>query len=181
MDAIRAQFRLRGSLDVSAVASAAGVTTATFYNHFDTNEDSIVAAFDVVLQGLVATSDDIVTIALLDDSGPLETMRLYVDREVGLLRADSQLMRAGVALIAHHPGARAVFRRAESIHLAHLVEVLTEAKENSVIDINDPKATAESLLVLAHGVNHPRLLRPRANRLRQQYAAGMALLLTPRT
>lgn len=108
LDALHRQARLGEITSISALSAAAGVTRATFYNHFDTIEEAAwfaaLDSFDHILQ---RAFDERRQGATFETAG-IKSLRLIVE----LLRSEPQLVRLADAFDngSDLPGLAEVFR-----------------------------------------------------------------------
>jgi AcrR family transcriptional regulator len=152
-----------GVLDSGAIASNAGVSTATFYAYFDTHDDAVAAALDISLAAVVNVAERHFHIeALLERS--LEAVIDDIIHEThAVFQAENLVMRAALARLAHHRVIRDVYRRHETRCYDFLARQIKLGQKAGLLRDGDPARRATSLLVLMQGINNPLLTRQDLN------------------
>lgn len=179
MDAVRAELRAAGSFNAELVAARAGCSTATFYSHFATKDDALAGAFDLVLEDLVHHTRELFSQHRLAEDGLEDSIDQLVDRQAAFFRRESLVFRAALARLPERRDLRNSYRRAEAANLAHLVGVIEAGQQQRLIRAALPELLAETVLVLAQGINNPRLLQPKATALRAEVASAILSVLRP--
>lgn len=179
VDAVRAELRATGSFNADLVSSRAGCSPATFYSHFATKDDALVGAFDLVLDDLVDHTTGLFSSERLEADGLEATIARLVDRQAAFFRRESLVFRAALARLPERRDLRNSYRRAEAANLAHLQAVIADAQQRRMIRRAPPDLLAEALMVLAQGINNPRLLALTAGDLRAAIASAIVSVLRP--
>ena len=177
--AVRSELRATGSFTAELVAERAGCSPATFYSHFATKDDALAAAFEVVLGDLVSQAEVHFTLDVVRARGVGQTVRDLVEHQATFFRTESLVFRAALARLPEHRGLRDAYRNAEAANLAHLKSVVSDAQNLGLIRPGSPDVLAEAVMVLAQGINNPRLLRPEAAGLRAEVAIAITAVLAP--
>ena len=147
-----------GALDVAAVAEAAGVSTATFYAHFDSHDSALAAALDLSLEAVIGVSNRLFTVENLLDRGVELVVGDLVREVIAAFRVEALVMRAALARLPHHKGLRDVYRRREAGSHQHLARHVALGQKAGLIRPGDPDQRVTALLVLTQGLNNPLLL-----------------------
>lgn len=154
-----------GSLDVESVATGAGVSTATFYAHFETHDDALAAALDISLDAVVGVAERLFHIEALIENGLPAVVDDLVTGMHEVFRRESLVMRAALARLPLHQPTRTVYRGHESRSLDHLTRQIELGQKAGIVRDGSPVARATSLLVLLQGVNNPMLTKGRIDPL----------------
>jgi AcrR family transcriptional regulator len=167
-----------GALDAAAIASSAGVSTATFYAHFDTHDDAISAALDIALADVVNVAQRHFHIEALIEHGLDPVIDDLIHETHAVFQAECLVMRCALARLTHHRAIRDVYRRHETISYDHLARHIELAQKAGLLGDGDPAHRATSLLVLTQGINNPLLTRQNlnediANQLRRAIVAAL--------
>ncbi len=168
-----------GSLDASAIANSAGVSTATFYTHFDTHDDAISAALDIALADVVGVAQRHFHIEALVERGLDAVIDDLLRETHAVFQAEGLVMRIALARLAHHRAIRDTYRRHETISYDHLTRHIELAQKAGLVGAGNPAHRATSLLVLTQGINNPLLTRQKLNneiatQLRRAMIAALA-------
>ena len=180
VDAVRVELQATGSFTADLVAARAGCSTATFYSHFATKDDALVAAFDLVLHDLAEQTTQLFTTSRLKD-GLDGAIAELVDRQAAFFRKESLVFRAALARLPESRDLRNVYRQAEVANLEHLRSVVSDAQSLGLIRVAPADLLAEAILVLAQGINNPRLLPPAAGNLRSEITTAILSIIGPRS
>ncbi|MCP3854219.1 MAG: TetR family transcriptional regulator [Actinomycetia bacterium] len=168
-----------GAIDVAAISSAAGVSPATFYAHFDTHDDALAAALDLSLRAVIRVSNELFRIENLLERGVESVVEQMVREVVAAFGVEAFVMRAALARLPHHRGIRAVYRHHETTSRDHLARHIELGQKAGLLRAGDPAPRATSLLVLTQGLNNPLLLggRPSPVVIDDLCRSALALLL----
>ena len=175
---------MAGAFTAERVAARAGTSPATFYAHFPTKDEALVAAFALVLEDLVTRTNAVLTIERLLDDGPEATCAALVAALIDVFSADALVFRVALARLHDSRALRDLYRRSEAASLAHLHQFVVRGQAAGLLAGGSPDEIAELVLVLSQGVNNPRLFRARrdgADRaLADGWTAAMHRVLTRR-
>jgi TetR/AcrR family transcriptional repressor of mexJK operon len=136
---------------VDLVASRAGVSKATVYNHFEDKKALFVACFseevDAMRDGLLAL--------LREPEGEVEAALLVIGEQTMTLRLSSAvecLYRHTIAEAARFPEiGRYLFERGPQVFHDALASYLRRWQEKGVLRIDDPRAAAVQFWLLCQG------------------------------
>jgi AcrR family transcriptional regulator len=151
----------RGSLDASAIADAAGVSTATFYAHFATHDDAIAAALDISLAAVVGVAERCFRIEALIETGLSAVVERLVSETHAVFRTESLVMRTALARLSFHQGTRDVYRHHEGRSLEHLTRQIALGQKAHLLRSGPADQRAISLLVLMQGLHNTLLVKKR--------------------
>ena len=170
VDAVHAELRATGTCTAERVAAVAGCSEATYYAHFPTKDDAVAEAFGRALDALDELSRRVFIRDELLAAGPAAVATRVERGLVRYFRAESLVFRAALARLPEHRGIRERYRQTERTVIAHLRDVLGPGP--------DLDSRAEAALVVAQGVNNPRLLRaPASDPVHARVAAALAAAL----
>jgi AcrR family transcriptional regulator len=174
------QIARTGTLNASAIADDAGVSTATFYVHFATHDDAIAAALDITLAAIVDVARRHINIETLLERGVKGVIDDVVHEIHSIFRAESQVTRMAIGRFAHHPGIYDVYRHHEKAGFEHLTRQIELAQRAGLLDAGTPTHRATCALVLMQGINNPLLTKSSldpevAMHLRQAIVAALGV------
>jgi AcrR family transcriptional regulator len=175
--ATRDELAATGAFTAERVAGRAGTSPATFYAHFPTKDEALVAAFGLVLDELVSRTNAVLGIERLLDEGLGGTCTALVSELVGVFSADALVFRVALARLHDSRPLRELYRRSEAASLAHLEQFVVRGQAAGLLTDGPADEVAELVLVLCQGVNNPRLLRARRDRADRALAAGWTAAL----
>lgn len=177
---IRQQIAVSGNFSGEQAAARAGTSVATFYNHFDSREDALIAAYASLMDDLVALVGEHCRIERLLDLGLQEFLAAWLESATAFFRANSALFRLAQGATTTSRGMRDVFRRNESRVLEHYSRFIELGQAASLIRAGDRRSMAEVLLVLSESWNHPLMRRAEpGNPLHQEWTASLVRILAP--
>ncbi len=150
-----------GAIQPEAVAAAAGVSTATFYAHFDGHDDAVAAALDVALATVVAVVEEEFRIETLIDDGLEAVVARLVTRSHRVFRDESLVLRAAFGRYAHHRPTADVYLSHERRGHDHLTRQIELGQKAGLLGPGPPDRRATSLLVALQGLHNPLLTKRR--------------------
>ncbi len=159
MVATRAELAATGSFTAERVAARAEVSVATFYAHFPSKDDALVAAFSASLEDLLRCSAEALSVERLLEIGLAETVDVLVRSVVAFFRAEALVFRAALARLPDHRGIRDAYRETERRSLESTRRFVERGQAAGVVCAGDPEQLAELVMVFSQGLNNPRLLR----------------------
>jgi AcrR family transcriptional regulator len=166
VQAVREEICDTGNFTADLVARRSGTSAATFYNHFASKDDALIAAYDSLMADLVALVADVCRIERLLDLGLRKFLAEWLARAVSFFREHSGLFRLAQAATTTSRDMREVFRRHEAAALVHYERFIQLGQSANLIRHGDRAAMARVLLVISESWNHP---------LMRSAAAGSAL------
>jgi len=180
IEAVRAQIEQGGGFTAELVARRAETSSATFYNHFANKDDALAAAFDAVMDDLVAHVDAHLRIDRLLENGLDGFARDWVLACVVFFRANCMTLRAAQAQVPVSEELRRIFRAHEDAALAHYVRFVQLGQKAHAVRTGDADAMAQALLIQNEGWNHPAVLKLEpGDALHEELALGVVRHLAP--
>ena len=155
VQALREEIAATGNFSAAGVAARAGTSAATFYNHFASQDDALIAAYESLMQDLVALVGDQCRIERLLDLGLRDFLAEWLERAVTFFRDNSALFRLAQAATTTSRGMRDVFRRYEAQALEHYERFIQLGQAANRIREGDRASMARVLLVMSESWNHP--------------------------
>lgn len=142
---------------MDAVATAAGVSKQTIYNHFGSKEELFKAVVDAVAAQLLAPLADPRTTS----AAPREALTEFGQAYLRILLAPSSLAlhRIVVAEAPRFPDlARDIFASGPARAIASLAAYLAEADRRGLLRVPDPALSAEQFFGMLNGLSQLRAL-----------------------
>jgi AcrR family transcriptional regulator len=162
------------AVSMADIGSAAGVTAAAIYRHFDSKAALLAAVFDQVIDRLRREQGRIIS----GTSDPVDALRQVVDGQVEFVVANRDLARVYIREIENLPDAdRRRLRRKQRAYVEEWVALVMTLRGQGEQDVARATAHAaigaiQSTLLYTSGLSEPDLRRV----LRQ---AGLAVLGLP--
>lgn len=153
--AIREEVNATGNFSAETVAARAGISTATFYNHFSTRDAALLVSSETVLGELMEIVRDQCCIEKLLDQGLYDFAYGWVERAIPIFRNDACLLRLLGAATGGCAEMKALARRHQDGLLGIYTRFIELGQAASVIRQGDNTAIAQVLLVTAESWNHP--------------------------
>lgn len=162
--AVHDEVARTGTVDVEAIAAAAGVSPATFYAHFATHDDALAAALDRALTAIVDAGIEHFDIEALLEHGLDEVVERLVSRCHRVFRDEALVMRAALARLSHQRAIRDVYRHHEARAHEHYARQIVLGQKAGLLADGAPERRATSLLVVLQGLNNPLFTAARIDR-----------------
>ncbi len=159
IQAVRDELALTGGFSASAVAGRAGLSPATFYNHFPGKDEALLAAYAAMLDELVALVDEHCRIEHVLDRGLSRFFRDWLQAGIAFFAGNVALLRAGQVAMAHFRPLREAYRRHEQAVLDRYQRLLQLGQAARVIRAGDCAAMSRVLLVQTESWYHPMVLK----------------------
>lgn len=156
---MREEIGTRGSFSAEGVSQRAGVSTATFYNHFATKDEALTAAYEQLMDELVEMVSDNCRIEVLLDIGLYVLMERWILRAAEFFRHNAPLFRVAQAAIERSKPMRDVFRQHEASVIELYRRFIERGQAASLIRQEDPEAMARVVAVVSEAWNHPLVQR----------------------
>jgi len=161
--AIRQEVCATGDFSAERVSLRAGVSPATFYNHFATKDEALVAAY----QALMTDLDDMVTdrcrIEVLLDDGLREFMSKWLLNTASFFSTHAPLFRLAQAGIARSKELRNVFRQHQDFAIQAYARLIELGQAARAIRVGDSLILAQVLVVNTQGWFHPLIQKLKPN------------------
>lgn len=164
--ATHAEVADSGTVNVEAIASAANVSTATFYAHFSTHDDALAAALDISLTNIVGVVEQHFDIAPMIEDGLQTVVRRLVRLHHRAFRSENLVLRAALARVSQHRLTRDTYREHELRSHRHLVRHIELGQKAGLLRAGSPDRRATSMMVLLQSLQNPLVTkRQRLDRL----------------
>ena len=178
--AIRDEVSATGNFSAESVAERAGISVATFYNHFASKDEALVAAYSALMRELVALLAEQCRIERLLDLGLRDFLAEWLVRAVDFFRSNSALFRLAQAATTTSAGMREVFRTHESEALDNYQRFIQLGQAANVVRAGDREALASVLLVMSESWNHPSMRHAGiASALHDEWVESLHRMLAP--
>lgn len=155
VQAIREEIRDTGHFTADRVAQRAGSSAATFYNHFSTKDDALLAAYEALMAELDETIAARCRIEPLLDQGLESFVSGWLLDTAQFFSRNASLFRLAQAAIEQSKALRDIYRRHESDATRVYQRFLELGQAARVIRRGDPLALAQVLVVITEGWYHP--------------------------
>lgn len=155
------ELAYHGTLNVDAVAKAAGVSTATFYSHFATHDDAIATALDISLASVVDVAVRLFHIEALIEAGLSKVIDDLVVAMHKVFSDESLVMRVALARLPVHQPIRDIYRLHEARSLEHITRQIQLGQKAGILRSGNHQQRAITLLVLLQGLHNPLLTKKR--------------------
>lgn len=149
------------AVSMADIGSAAGVTAAAIYRHFDSKAALLAAVFDQIIDRLRRAQSRI----LADASDPADALRQVVDGQVEFVVANRDLARVYIREIENLPDAdRRRLRRKQRVYVEEWVALVMTLRGQGNPDVARATAHAaigaiQSILLYTSGLPEPDLRR----------------------
>lgn len=173
-----------GGLDAltsTRVAEAAGVSTGTFYVHFDDKHALLAELFARRLDEVASAVEAELSSDHLLDRGLAATLRGAVEVVAAGYRDHAPVLRAALGRMGARADLRAVYWQRHARATRALERFVQRAQAAGMAGEVAPRETALAMLVLTEGLNHPVVLAAddAAAGVRARLADALAALLRP--
>ena len=176
----REEIAETGNFSADGVAARAGISVATFYNHFATREDALIAAYESLMRELLGLVREQCRIERLLDQGLEAFIAEWLDRSIAFFGANSSLFRLAQAATTTSKPMRDVFRRHEALALEDYVRFIELAQSAGRVRKGDRQAMARVLLVITESWNHPLMRKATAgSALHREWTESLYRILAP--
>ncbi|MEM7017084.1 MAG: TetR/AcrR family transcriptional regulator [Pseudomonadota bacterium] len=153
--AIRNEIRESGNFTADLVAQRAGTSPATFYNHFATKDEALMAAYEALMIDLVdLVSEQCRIEKLLDEGLRVFNANWLMNASVFFARNASLFLLSQPA-IQHSKALRKVFRQYEESAIQAYKRFIELGQSARLIRTGDSLAMAQALAVITEGWYHP--------------------------
>ena len=159
VQALREEIGETGNFTAERVAARAGTSPATFYNHFDTKDDALVAAYQALMADLSQLVARRCQIENLLDEGGREFVSNWLLQTAEFFAGNSRLFRLAQAAIERSRELRELFRRQEESVIEVYRRFIELGQSAGLIRDGDSLAMAQVLVVITEGWYHPLIQR----------------------
>ncbi len=177
---IRADIAATGNFTADGVAERAGTSPATFYNHFATKDDALVAAYDALMRELADSVAQHCRIERLLDRGLDDFSQDWLLDSAAFFADNAALFRLAQAAIERSRELRDLFRHYEDSIIDTYRRFIELGQAAQLVRSGDALAMAQMLAVISEGWYHPLIqkLEP-GSPLHQEMAGSIARALRP--
>ncbi|MDJ0879331.1 MAG: TetR/AcrR family transcriptional regulator [Halieaceae bacterium] len=177
---IRAEVADAGNFNADRVAARAGTSPATFYNHFATKDDALVAAYEALMAELADSVAADCRIERLLDQGLDDFALNWLQSSAAFFADNAALFRLAQAAIERSRELRELFRRYEDSIIGTYRRFIELGQAANLIRQGDALAMAQTLAVVSEGWFHPLVqkLEP-GSPLHREMAGSLARALSP--
>ena len=151
VEAVRREIEDEGAISAEAVARRADSSPATFYNHFSSKDEAVLAAFDAAMADLVAFVETRLRVEAALEHGLTPFLRGWLTECVGFFRTNSLVFGAARALSPSSAELRRVFADRESEALVHYTRFVRLGQRAGLVRAGDPAALAEAWMLATQG------------------------------
>ncbi|MEP5764858.1 MAG: TetR/AcrR family transcriptional regulator [Halieaceae bacterium] len=159
LQAIREEAQASGNFSAEQVAARAGISTATFYNHFATKDEALLAAGEGLLGEMLDMVREQCSIEKLLDQGLYDFAYAWLERAIPIFSNDASLLRLLGAATERSDDLKALARRHQESLLEVYARFIELGQAASVVRPGDKDVIARVLLVTAESWNHPLMQR----------------------
>ena len=178
--AIRGEIREAGNFTAEQVAQRASTSPATFYNHFSTKDEALMAAYEALMQDLAALVSEQCRIEKLLDEGLEAFTSNWLMHSSVFFAQNAALFRLSQPAIQHSKALRNVFRQYEESAIQAYQRFIELGQAARVIRPGDALAMAQVLAVITEGWYHPLIQKlEQGSPLHLEMTAALTRLLAP--
>lgn len=178
--AIRAEVAVSGNFTAELIAQRAGISPATFYNHFATKDEALMAAYVDLMHELETLVASHCHIERLLDIGVQQLVSDWLLDAAVFFCGNAALFRLAQAALERSKPMRDLFRQHEQ-RILHIYQRLIELGQTAqVIRAGDVVAMAQVVVVISEGWYHPLIqkLKP-GSALHQEMTDVLTRMLCP--
>lgn len=177
--AIGDEIRESGGFTADLVARRAESSTATFYNHFASKEEALLAVYSTVMEDLVRFVREQLEVERLLELGLQRFVADWTLAVAGFFREHSGVFRVAQAKLPGSSDLRDVYRLHEAQAFDAYRRFVSLGQAASVFRAGNANAIAQVLLVTSEGWNHPSVIRMQAgDPLHKALVASVVRMLT---
>ncbi len=178
VEAVRGEVEATGGFTAEEVARRAGSSPATFYNHFATKDDALLAAFNAAMDDLVAMVGAELRIDALLERGLDDFATAWVGTCAAFFRENCLVFRAAQTRLPASKAFRTVFREHEDAAFDHYLRFVRLGQTARVLRDGEAESMARAMMIASEGWNHPAVLKMElGGSLQRELAAGVVRTL----
>ena len=156
--AVRLELEQQGTITAGAVAKRANSSPATFYNHFASQDDALLAAFTAAMQDLVEVVRTGLDIEQVLEQGMAAFLRDWTWTCIEFFRANALVFGKARAQLHRADEFIRVFSHHEHEALEIYQRFVRLGQRAGLIKRDDTSSLAQVLMLTCQGWNHPRVL-----------------------
>lgn len=177
---IRAEVADTGNFTAESVAQRAGISPATFYNHFATKDAALVAAYQALMSDLADSVSRHCRIERLLDEGLDDFAMNWLLDSAAFFANNAALFRLAQATIERSRELRELFRHYEDSMIDTYRRFIELGQAAGLIRTGDCLAMAQTLAVISEGWYHPLIQKlVSGSPLHREMAGSLARALRP--
>jgi AcrR family transcriptional regulator len=177
---IRAEIAASGNFTAEGVTKRAGTSPATFYNHFASKDDALVAAYDALMGELADSVLQHCRIERLLDLGLDEFFLDWLLDSAAFFAENAALFRLAQAAIERSSELRELFRHYEDSIIDTYRRFIELGQAAQLVRPGDALAMAQMLAVISEGWYHPLIQKLESGSpLHREMAGSLARALRP--
>ena len=182
VNAVRDEVKSSGDFNAEQVARRAGISPATFYNHFATKDQALIAAYENMMDNLVDLVANRCRIEKLLDQGMHDFMAEWVLSTTGFFSENASLFRLAQAAFGRSKDMRTLFREHEAAVIEHHRRFIELGQAARAIRQGNQLSMAQMLTVFSESWHHSLVQNLKAgDALHEELTRSLVRMLTPET
>ncbi len=178
--AIRDEIAASGDFTAERVTQRAGISPATFYNHFGSKDDALGAAYEALMADLGANIESQCRIERLLDEGLDDFVSGWLLGTAAFFKTNASMFRLCQAVIERSKPMRDLYRHHEETAIGAYQRLIERGQAAQLIRSGDAPAMARVLVVITEGWYHPLIQRLDAGSvLHREMTAAVVRVLAP--
>ncbi len=179
--AVRDEVNSNGDFSAELVAHRASISPATFYNHFTTKDQALLAAYENMMDGLVDLVANQCRIEKLLDLGMHQFMANWVLDTAAFFSENAALFRLAQAAFSRSKEMRNLFREHETTVMEHHRRFIELGQAAKAIRPGDQHSMAQMLTIFAESWHHSLVqnLKP-GDALHEELTSSLVRMLAPK-
>ncbi len=157
--AVRKELESVGSFNAEKVARRAKASTATFYNHFESQDEAFDAAYRALMDDLVSHVTEGLKVETLLDIGLEKFAALWVAGCVRFFRSNSVLFAIAQAKALSSAAVRQVYADSEKRAIDCCERFVRLGQSARLFRAGDARDIARAMMILSEGYNNPAVLQ----------------------
>lgn len=157
--AVRKELESNGSFNAAKVAQRAKTSTATFYNHFESQDEAFDSAYRALMDDLVRHVTDGLKVETLLDIGLEDFAALWVAGCVRFFRSNNVLFAVAQAKALSSVEVRRVYADSEKRAIDHCERFVRLGQSAQLFRAGDARDIARAMMILSEGYNNPAVLQ----------------------
>lgn len=157
--AVREELEQHGSFNAAGVARRAKASTATFYNHFESQDEAFDAAYRALMDDLVRHVTNGLKVERLLETGLAEFASQWVAGCVRFFRSNSVLFAISQAKALNSAVVRQVYADSEKLAIDHCERFIRLGQSAQIFRTGEARDIARAMMILSEGYNNPAVLQ----------------------
>ncbi len=178
ISAVRAEIEDSGSFTAEVAARKAGSSPATFFNHFDSKDAAFDAAFESLLDELLAYADAGLKIDYVLEHGLPAFARAWVIGCARFFRNNHVLFGVAQSKLQSAAAIQRIYRRCETDTIACCARFIRLGQAANLFRRSDADSLARAMIIISQGYNNPATLTmAEDDSLHRELSRALVLLL----